>query len=256
MVDYAWYGAGGIYYGIKGPDAHYYLLHIYEHGNVLDDAYLRTPNLPVRYEVANEGTVANLESTIHFGTSMLLEGTYDEDRGYAFVANSSAVPTEVQGRTPLLSVRPAPTASPTGSTGFGELVNRAMVMPESIDVVSDGALLVEIIINGQLDPVPNWSLAGENSVSQYSTNSNTLVGGETIFNFYTSTSSSSEKTESFNVTTKDLTKLIMLSSGFYAGDDRFPYGPDTFTVVVTPVSESGTLVNKACASLSWTEAQS
>jgi len=55
---------------------------------------------------------------------------------------------------------------------------------------------------------------------------------------------------------KDLTKLIMLSSGFYAGDDRFPYGPDTFTVVVTPVSESGTLINKACASLSWTEAQS
>ena len=256
MVDYAWYGAGGIYYGIKGPDAHYYLLHIYEHGNVLDDAYLRTPNLPVRYEVANEGTVANLESAIHFGTSMLIEGRYDDDRGYAFVANSSAVPTEVQGRTPLLSVRPAPTASPTGSTGFGELVNRAMVMPESIDVVSDGALLVEIIINGQLDPVPNWSLAGENSVSQYSTNSNTLVGGETIFNFYTSTSSSSEKTESFNVTTKDLTKLIMLSSGFYAGDDRFPYGPDTFTVVVTPVSESGTLINKACASLSWTEAQS
>ena len=256
MVDYAWYGAGGIYFGMKGPDAHYYLLQIFEHGNVLDDAYLRTPNLPVRYEVANEGTVANLESAIHFGTSMLIEGRYDDDRGYAFVANSSAVPAEVQGRTPLLSVRPAPTASPTGSTGFGELVNRAMVMPESIDVVSDGALLVEIIINGQLDPVPNWSLAGENSVSQYSTNSNAIVGGETIFNFYTTTSSSSDKTESFNVTTKDLTKLIMLSSGFYAGDDRFPDGPDTFTVVVTPVSESGTLVNKACASLSWTEAQS
>ena len=256
MVDYAWYGAGGIYFGIKGPNAHYYLLHIYEHGNVLNDAYLRTPNLPVRYEVANEGTVANLESTIHFGTSMLIEGGYDDDRGYAFVANSSAVPSEVQGRTPLLSVRPAPTASPTGSTGFGELVNRAMVMPESIDVVSDGALLVEIIINGQLDPVPNWSLAGENSVGQFSTNSNTLVGGETIFNFYTTTASDSDKTESFNVTTKDLTKLIMLGSGFYAGDDRFPDGPDTFTIVVTPVSESGALINKACASLSWTEAQS
>ena len=48
----------------------------------------------------------------------------------------------------------------------------------------------------------------------------------------------------------------MLGSGFYAGDDRFPDGPDTFTIVVTPVSESGALINKACASLSWTEAQS
>ena len=54
-IQFTWYGAGSIDYMIRGIDGSWVFAHKIKNNNVNNEAYMRTGNLPVRYEVINEG---------------------------------------------------------------------------------------------------------------------------------------------------------------------------------------------------------
>lgn len=87
-ADYSWYGAGKIRFGFKDRKGHVKYVHEFVHNNILDESYFRSGNLPGRYEIMN-GPNANASPTLfHFGTSVIMDGTFDDDKAYLFTANS------------------------------------------------------------------------------------------------------------------------------------------------------------------------
>jgi len=57
-IQYTWYGAGFIDYMMRGPDGNWVYAHRIRNNNVNDEAYLRSGNLPVRYELTVETRAA------------------------------------------------------------------------------------------------------------------------------------------------------------------------------------------------------
>jgi hypothetical protein len=72
-IQYTWYGAGFIDYMMRGPDGNWIYAHRIRNNNVNDEAYMRSGNLPVRYEltVENRAAVTTLAAPVSnlFGTS-------------------------------------------------------------------------------------------------------------------------------------------------------------------------------------------
>ena len=62
---YTWYGAGFIDWMLRGPDGNYLFVHRLKNNNKNTEAYMRSGNLPVRYEVINEGPKSKLASGIN-----------------------------------------------------------------------------------------------------------------------------------------------------------------------------------------------
>ena len=61
-IQHTWYGAGFIDFMLRGPEGNYVFAHRFRNSNVNAEAYMRTGNQPVRYEVVNEGARGKLTS--------------------------------------------------------------------------------------------------------------------------------------------------------------------------------------------------
>jgi hypothetical protein len=63
-ADYAWYGAGAVRFGFKQQDGNIIYCHKMTHANLETEAYLRSGNLPARYEVLTESKICKLRASI------------------------------------------------------------------------------------------------------------------------------------------------------------------------------------------------
>lgn len=90
-IDYAWYGAGKIRFGFKGVDAKVFYCHEFIHNNTMNEAYFRSGNLPARYEVQSNGTPTYVPVLMHWGTSVIMDGLFDDDKAYFFTAAGSTL---------------------------------------------------------------------------------------------------------------------------------------------------------------------
>jgi hypothetical protein len=93
-MDYSWYGAGKIRFGFKTNDGLVRYVHEFKHNNVLFESYFRSGNLPARYEVVTFENPTYVPSLFHWGTSVIMDGTFDDDRGYLFTAGSQTLSIE------------------------------------------------------------------------------------------------------------------------------------------------------------------
>ena len=243
-IQYSWYAAGFIEWMLRGADGKFVFLHRLRNSNVNTEAYMRTANLPVRYEVENvsaksalrtamgssdnymeifnteyfptSGTVyvdneiisytgktANrltglsraatftnfsagsnrtysaggatthavnagvilISCTIspaisHWGSAILTDGMFDEDRGYLFNYASTNIAVSTT-KTTAFMIRLAPSVSNAivGDLGDRELLNRAQLLLQTIAITSDaitggavGGLVVEGVLNPQNYP--------------------------------------------------------------------------------------------------------
>ncbi len=66
-IDYAWYGAGAIRFGLKNERGEVIYVHRMTHANVKTSAYVRSGNLPARYEAANQTPRTILTSSLASG---------------------------------------------------------------------------------------------------------------------------------------------------------------------------------------------
>jgi hypothetical protein len=76
-IQHTWYGAGFIDFMLRGPEGNYIWCHRFRNSNVNTEAYMRSGNQPVRYEVLNEGArdrlTADMDST---QTTLSISSTY------------------------------------------------------------------------------------------------------------------------------------------------------------------------------------
>ena len=76
-IQYTWYAVGFIEFHLRGPDGKFVFFHRIRNSNVNTEAYMRTANLPVRYEVENASAKNKLKSAINStATSMTLFDAY------------------------------------------------------------------------------------------------------------------------------------------------------------------------------------
>ena len=63
FVDYAWYGAGTIRWGLRATDGTIVYVHKLANNNVNSEAYMRSGNLPARYETSTKPYITYLTAT-------------------------------------------------------------------------------------------------------------------------------------------------------------------------------------------------
>jgi hypothetical protein len=90
-VDYSWYGAGKVRFGFKDQHGNVQYVHSFVHGNFFTEAYMRSGNIPARYEIQNIGQPSYVPALAHWGTSVIMDGRFDADRAYVFNATSPNV---------------------------------------------------------------------------------------------------------------------------------------------------------------------
>jgi hypothetical protein len=242
-------------------------LHKFVHGNNKIEAYFRAGNLPIRYEVVNAGTPAFAPILFHWGTSLIMDGRFDEDRGYTF-ARAGLINTINTGDPYcLLSIRLAPTADNGIAADYGvrDLTNRMQLWPLGCDVASTDSVVVSIILNGTLtSPAPTFVNVGGNSLTQYDDSATVVTGGEVVYQAYTQPAPPRQTTSNFfgqtvttgvnfGVTAFDLRQIKELNNGILGGFETYPNGPDTLSVVVSPLNANVRYF--ARASLRWQENQ-
>jgi hypothetical protein len=90
-IDYSWYGAGKIRFGFKTSDGQVQYVHEFVHNNNLYESYFRSGNLPARYEVVTYDNPTYIPFLFHWGTSVMMDGRFDDDNAYLFTAASQTL---------------------------------------------------------------------------------------------------------------------------------------------------------------------
>jgi hypothetical protein len=90
-IDYSWYGAGKVRFGFKTRKGRVNYVHSFLHNNRLTEAYMRSGNVPARYEIENQGQISYVPSLFHWGTSVIMDGTFDDDKAYLFTGSSDTL---------------------------------------------------------------------------------------------------------------------------------------------------------------------
>jgi hypothetical protein len=88
-IQFSWYGAGFIDFMLRGSDGNFVFAHRMRNSNVNTEAFMRSGNLPVRYEVTNEGPSGKLASAMtNSQTTVVLEdSSFFPDSGVVYIDN-------------------------------------------------------------------------------------------------------------------------------------------------------------------------
>lgn len=75
-IDFEWLGVGRVRIGFVVNGLIYYV-HEFNHANIISQVYMSCPNLPIRYEISNDGT-GTASSIEHICASVMSEGGTDK----------------------------------------------------------------------------------------------------------------------------------------------------------------------------------
>jgi hypothetical protein len=220
----------------------------------------------------------------HWGSSYIIDGGFDLDRGYAFSYTASGL-TVGSNVTSAFGLRLAPSASSgtVGDLGVRELLNRAQLLLESIDVIAPDvtpdspAANASIVVTGILNPknyfddaiwtsLNSTTLGNQPSFTQIKTAPSFTGGfdsngsqievsgwgqraepGERIFEFVTSPGERAGL---------DLSMIKELTQSAVGGLGTFPNGSDTLFINVGLLGTTGnSTVGNVSITLRWGEAQ-
>ena len=350
-LQYTWYGAGFVDFMIRGLDGNWVFVHRFINNNVNDEAYMRTGNMPVRYELINEcsaavsvlsspidgsqttmtltdattywpntgtvlidnefiyygnktgnilqsltrgatltynindtdktfragtadgtgtphlaGNTVNLisctctPSLTHWGSAFIMDGQFDQDRGYFFnyQHNQGAISSGQTATLFFLRLSPSVSNGVIGDIGVRDLLNRAQILLQKLTCATIGSGCV-LNIQGVLNPLGfngasfTWNAintqGGQPSFAQYATTSGVtgswLTGsGERIFSMISNSAAGQAEI--------DLKELKELSNTVPGGNQMFPDGPDTLMLIATAYYAN---LTTALINLYWSEAQ-
>jgi len=341
-IQFSWYGAGFIDWMIRGSDGNMIPVHRMKQNNINDEAYMRTGNSTIRYQVINEiggstltsdmdanqttiplkdasrypstGGVVSCEGELiqytgktgntltgctrgatltqfvgglnrtfqgraamphsyglgqqgvglvsvtcsplinHWGSSYIMDGNFDSDRGYYFNYASIANTINAGAAKSVFFIRLAPSVSNSIAADFGDrdLINRSQLLLEKLQITTDQSVqLIGMLNPGNIDAstlswenVNQAALGSQPSFAQISTSTTTeATPGEQIFSTLGPPGGFAEI---------DLTKLKELSNSAIGGYSNYPDGPDVLAVVVKNLGTGNAKVN---VNLFWTEAQ-
>jgi len=190
----------------------------------------------------------------HWGSSYIMDGLFDTDRGYYFnYASLGTVLTANQSKTTFfLRLAPSVSNSIAGQFGDRDLINRSQLLLQQLQIQSDQSVQVYGILNpGNIDAssltwqaVNSAALGSQPSFAQISTSSSTVATpGEQNF---------STLGQPGGFAQIDLTNLKELTNSAIGGYSNYPDGPDVLAVVVKNLTANTANVN---INLFWSEAQ-
>jgi hypothetical protein len=139
------------------------------------------------------------------------------------------------------------------------------VWPLSLEVAASDACQMQVILNGILsNPAPTWINVGGNSLCQYDDSATLTTGGEIVWqgiipapaprqNAVNYSGSLTTGGVNYSTIVYDLSKVKELNNSLLGGFNTFPDGPDTLSVVVTPLNNNIRVFSRAV--LRWQENQ-
>jgi hypothetical protein len=190
----------------------------------------------------------------HWGSSYIMDGGFDTDRGYYF--NYASLSNTVTGGASetafFLRLAPSVSNSIAGEFGDRDLINRSQLLLQKLQLQSDKSVQVYGMLNpGNIDAASlTWisvntpGLGSQPSFAQISVSSSTAATpGEQVFSTLGPPAGFAEI---------DLSSLKELSNSAIGGYSNYPDGPDVLAVVVKNLSADTATVN---LNLFWSEAQ-
>ncbi len=140
-IQYSWYGAGFIDWMVRGSDGNFVYCHRMRNSNVNTEAYMRSGNLPVRYEVTNEGAIDKLKTAMDQSqvTMELRDSSFFPDAGTVYVDNELIAFSSNNKTTNTLSglTRAAPLTNYQAGA-----VRQYTAGPATAHAISTGVILV------------------------------------------------------------------------------------------------------------------
>jgi hypothetical protein len=181
VIDLEWLGVGRVRAGFVINGLTFYVQE-FNHANVTNVVYMRTANLPVRYEMISTATGA-ADDMYQICSTVVSEGGFREELGVPHAIGNGATGITVSSRRSVLAIRPKAT--------FNSIVNRGTIVPEVASFfVTTAPAYYEIVYGGTLGGSPSWTSAGANSIVEYDAAGTTVTGGEVIDAGYIVTSGS------------------------------------------------------------------
>ena len=158
-IDYTWYGAGAVRWGIRGIDGDIIYVHKMPNNNVNQEAYMRSGNLPARYEVSTfppisqltatvgaSDTVMSVESTSEFpssGTLCIRSGSAYEYVNYAG-KTSTTFTGLTRGKAGLVSAQTLTVAVGSNSATIASAANLQVGMRVVSASIPEGTFITNI----------------------------------------------------------------------------------------------------------------
>lgn len=177
VIDYEWLGVGTVRFGfVLGGDIVY--CHEIDNSNTLTLVYMSSPNLPLRYEIRNDGTGA-AASIVHICTTVISEGG----------AQSTGIDLSVNRGDTALHTNNDANFYPLIAIRLQSNYLFATVVPSSISVMttSSAAYLWQLLLNPTITgtalsftPVPNSACEAATGA----TGATTVSGGTVLASGY------------------------------------------------------------------------
>jgi len=226
-------------------------------------AFTYSATAPVSVSLSSPDTVPSLS---HWGSSVIMDGRFDDDKSLIFNYGTTAVTTTSTSPIIVMAIRVGPSVDngQIGLLGAKEIINRMQLQLESLGVVATGATyLINLVLNGYATGALSGGFVAPiqlangitSSLAQIAVNTNnvSVFGGESVAAAFCQINS---------VTTLDLSQVRDLGNSILGGGTSntvptsaagfYPDGPDILYVVAQAnVATTSTIT----ARLSWKEAQ-
>jgi hypothetical protein len=227
-------------------------------------AFTASTSAPVTVEY---GQADNVPSISHWGSSVVMDGRFDDDKSLIFnYGTVSPVTLTASATVPILAIRIAPSVDNgiSGLLGNKEIINRMQLQLVELGVITSGPMLINLLLNGYCtsfsggfaSPTTGFTNGFSSSLAQVAfntTNTASIQGGESVAAAFTNTNGQ---------TTLDLLQVRDLGNSILGGGTTasiptaqagmYPDGPDILYVVATNVGAASASI---LARLSWKEAQ-
>jgi hypothetical protein len=224
--------------------------------------FTASPSAPVTVEY---GQTATTPSLAHWGSSVIMDGQFNDDKSLIFNYGTTTAITLTAGAIcPILAIRIAPSVDngTVGTLGNKEIINRMQLQLESLGVFTSGTMLINMVLNGVPSAfsggfvAPTQGNTFTSSLAQVAVNTTTtatISNGESVAAAYTATG---------GTTTLDLSQVRDLGNSILGGGtnntvpttqaNQYPDGPDILYIVANNVAGAPASIQ---ARLSWKEAQ-
>jgi len=202
----------------------------------------------------------------HWGVAALMDGAFNEDKSYLFTGTNQTSMTATSADQALISVRLAPSVDYgiIGRLGERNLVNHSLLKPQTIGIVTNNPLQINVRVNCEPQTtfanLSAWRFVANGSIAQYY--DHTLdgsfevegTGGDLIASFFVTPEA---QINSGQFTCKDFNIEVVreLTNSILGGDFPYPDGPDVVTISVKTLNDNMDYTAECRARLSWTEDQ-
>lgn len=175
-ISLQWLGVGNVQCVFEDKDGSLIVAHTFENVGQTESTYMRTANLPIRYEVEAVADVSYTAKQICAAASYE-DGGCGDVSAYEHGVGNGVTTVAVTTRRVVLAVRPKLT--------FNSIVNRADAIIDNVQLVASGNNAYwELVYNPTFTGTPTWSSVNDNSTVEFSVNATAITGGTVIRSGY------------------------------------------------------------------------